>query len=70
MKITLLLRKVSPKQIPLLYKYKSTTMRQSPMIILFQELFGTSAPKPIKHKQWHLRGSFLKLSLKANILVN
>lgn len=70
MKIRLLLRIVSPKQSPLLYKYKPTTVRQSLMITLFQEPFGTPASKLIKQKQKHLRGGFLKLSFKANILVN
>jgi len=58
MKITLLLRKVPLKQIPLLCKYKT---RQSPMTILFQELKTDHTPK-----QQHPRGSFLQLSLEAN----
>lgn len=40
-------------------------MWQSLMIILFQDLFGTSTSK-----QQHLQGSFPKLSLKENIFVN
>lgn len=40
-------------------------MWQSLMIILFQDLFGTSTSK-----QQRLQDSFPKLSLKENIFVN